>query len=393
MTCLGEILLKNENSIVEARNKTLALTKGLNFDSMETARFATITSELSRSILNGVLPKLVAGIEKKKNKYGLKLLFESRIEEINPGGVEGFFDAFNLDRNDKGLKQLTLFKYIPDPDFKPSGQFMGWAESLIQKLSAEDLLIELRKQRTHLEEKTRNLETKNAELEQFAYTVSHDLKSPLVSIRGLIGLIEQEISSGDMERVKEDIADAKMTVDKMETLMEGLLELSRIGRVINPPEEVPMAELVRHAIDLVSGPVTQRRVRIEISPELPTVFADRIRLSELMQNLIENASKFMGDQKKPRIEVGARREGEETVFYVRDNGIGIKPDYHKKVFGIFDKLNAEIHGTGIGLALVKRIVEVHGGRIWIESEGAGQGSTFCFTLKSAEQDLQDGSME
>ena len=109
-----------------------------------------------------------------------------------------------------------------------------------------------------------------------------------------------------------------------------------------------------------------------------------MRLVEVVQNLIENAAKFMGGQPKPRIRVGARF-GDETVLLVQDNGIGIEPRHHDKVFGLFQKLDPEVEGTGVGLALVKRIVEVHGGRVWVESAGQGQGTTVCFTLSQPAQ--------
>jgi signal transduction histidine kinase len=106
-----------------------------------------------------------------------------------------------------------------------------------------------------------------------------------------------------------------------------------------------------------------------------------------MQNLIDNAAKFMGDQPAPRIEIGVRKETGEHIFFVRDNGIGIYASHHEKVFGLFDKLDPQSEGTGVGLALAKRIVEIHGGRIWVESEGKGKGSMFCFTLPVKEVNL------
>ncbi len=121
-------------------------------------------------------------------------------------------------------------------------------------------------------------------------------------------------------------------------------------------------------------------VQINISPDLPVVVGDRNRLLEVLQNLIDNAVKFMGDEAAPRIEIGMMQLGEEAVYYVRDNGMGIDGRYQEKVFGLFERLNEESDGTGIGLAITKRIVEVHGGKIWVESGGQGQGSTFCFTL-------------
>ncbi len=118
----------------------------------------------------------------------------------------------------------------------------------------------------------------------------------------------------------------------------------------------------------------------EISPDLPPAKGDRQRLLAMLQNLIENGVKYMGDQPSPRIEIDHRPHGDETVYRVRDNGIGIDPRYQEKIFGLFERLSTDTEGTGAGLALVKRIVEVHGGRIWAESEGLGKGSTFCFTL-------------
>src|SRR6185503_15357739 len=118
--------------------------------------------------------------------------------------------------------------------------------------------------------------------------------------------------------------------------------------------------------------------------DLPAVYVDRVRMTEVLQNLIVNAVKFMGNQERPLIEVGLNTREAQNIFFVRDNGIGIAPEYHQKVFGLFDKLNPASDGTGIGLALVKRIVEVHGGKIWVESE-VGKGATFFFTLADKNQ--------
>jgi signal transduction histidine kinase len=119
---------------------------------------------------------------------------------------------------------------------------------------------------------------------------------------------------------------------------------------------------------------------VEVSEDLPTVRTDRLRVTELLQNLVDNAIRFMGDSPHPRIDIGWRDVAEGPVFVVKDSGIGIDPAYHETVFGLFDKLDPETEGTGVGLALARRIVEVHGGRIWIESEGRGRGTTVCFTL-------------
>jgi signal transduction histidine kinase len=133
-------------------------------------------------------------------------------------------------------------------------------------------------------------------------------------------------------------------------------------------------------LELAHGQIESRGVEVEVSPDLPVVVGDRLRLVEVLQNLIDNAVKYMGDQPHPRIEIGSRQEDNETICYVRDNGIGIEPDYQAKVFDLFEQLDQRMEGSGIGLALVKRIVEIHGGRIWVESQGRGHGTTFCFSI-------------
>ncbi|MFQ5571495.1 MAG: PAS domain S-box protein [Rhodothermales bacterium] len=230
------------------------------------------------------------------------------------------------------------------------------------------------------EQLIRDLEAKNTELERFTYTVSHDLKSPLVTIRGFLGWLEKDARSGDMEHLEVDIEQIRTATEKMKRLLDELLELSRIGRLMNMPEEVSLAALAQDAVDLLAGRIEEQKIDVVIDPGLPCVLGDRVRLLEVFQNLIDNAAKFMGAQPQPRIDIGLRKDGEEDVIFVKDNGMGIEAKYHEKVFGLFDRLHHDREGTGIGLALAKRIVEVQGGRIWVESEGVDCGSTFCFTL-------------
>src|SRR5258706_12881036 len=229
------------------------------------------------------------------------------------------------------------------------------------------------------------LETKNAELERFTYTVSHDLRSPLVTIRGFLGYLRQDAESGDLIRFDKDLARVANAVDKMQALLNDLLELSRIGRIINPPEKIPFREIVAEAIELLNGPLEENDIRMIVQEEsFPNIFGDHARLVEVMQNLVGNAAKFMGDQAHPTIEIGTDGEDadKKTIFFVRDNGIGIDHQYHERIFGLFNRLDPSIDGTGIGLTLVKRIIEIHGGRIWIQSE-SGAGATFYFTLPHA----------
>jgi chemotaxis family two-component system sensor kinase Cph1 len=231
----------------------------------------------------------------------------------------------------------------------------------------------------------KQLEQKNAELEKFTYTVSHDLKSPLITIKGFLGLVEQDLAKGDAVQLKSDMARIGSAADKMKQLLDDLLQLSRIGRISNPPEEVSLSALAREALDLLAGPIAERGVSVAISPDLPNVLVERPRFLQVLENLIDNAVAFMGDQPEPRIEIGSQRREGELVCFIADNGVGIDPRYHAKVFGLFEKLDQKSKGTGVGLAIVKRIVEIHGGRIWVESEGLGKGSRFCFTVPAKDR--------
>jgi PAS domain S-box-containing protein len=223
-------------------------------------------------------------------------------------------------------------------------------------------------------------EAKNAELERYTYTVSHDLKSPLVTIRGFLGYLEKDALAGNTQKVKDDINRIENATQKMQTLLNDLLELSRIGRLINQPTDTLFTDVVQDAIELVRGQIEAKNISIEIQNTPAIVHGDRTRLIEVVQNLVDNAVKFMGGQSNPRITIGTTtNEKSETVFFVNDNGIGIDSRYHERIFTLFSKLNAETEGTGIGLTLVKRIIEVHKGNIWLESE-AEKGTTFYFTL-------------
>jgi signal transduction histidine kinase len=175
----------------------------------------------------------------------------------------------------------------------------------------------------------------------------------------------------------------------MEETLFDLLELARIGYVTNHPEKIALSDLAQEAVETVDEQlkIHSRNISINIAPNLPTVFGDHARLQEVFENLIINAINYMGEQKSPLIEVGIR-DGEEPIFFVKDNGKGIEKKYHEKIFGLFEKLDPASEGTGVGLALVKRIIEMHEGKIWVESDGLGKGSTFCFTIP--EREISDG---
>jgi signal transduction histidine kinase len=269
----------------------------------------------------------------------------------------------------------------------PPAEETQFFEARISAISSESAMMMVRdiSQRKWLENEreklNHELEEKNGELERFTYTVSHDLKSPLITIKGFLGFLEQDAASGNVVRLKADIQRIASATDKMQLLLNELLELTRIGRLTNPYQSINFEELVHEAVELVHGQIQSKGIHISIQENLPTVYGDRRRLVEAIQNLVDNAAKFIGTQPNPRIDIGLYGyEDKKPIFYVMDNGIGIDLVHHDRIFGLFNKLDANSEGTGIGLALVKRIIEVHGGRIWVQSE-VGNGATFFFTLQ------------
>jgi len=274
---------------------------------------------------------------------------------------------------DLGNGKIRWAETIKTPITNSSGEVIGTTG-----ISRE--ITERKKAEFERETLIKELEAKNTELERFTYTVSHDLKSPLVTITGFLNYLEKSARAGDFDRFNQDLKRIHQAVEKMQTLLKDLLELSRIGRMMNDPVETSFGEIVREALAIVEGNIKARNVRIEFVDKGHKVFGDKIRLVEVLQNLIENAIKFMGNQPNPVIRIGSIVDAERPItFFVQDNGIGIEPQFIDRIFGLFNKLDTDSPGSGIGLTLVKRIVEVHGGKIWVESE-LGKGSTFYFTL-------------
>jgi signal transduction histidine kinase len=223
---------------------------------------------------------------------------------------------------------------------------------------------------TELRTTGEELAAKNRELESFVYTVSHDLKTPLVTLQGFVGSLVEDYGAQLDEvahRYLDHIGEAAI---RMEQLLSGLLNLSRIGRVIHPHTLVSFADVVNDALMAVAPRIEEHHIEMSLPSEWPHVFCDRQRMTEVMVNLLSNAVKFMGTQGSPRIEIGWEEQEENHCFYVKDNGVGIEPVYHQKIFEPFQRLG-EVNGaegTGLGLAIVKKIVEAHGGTVRVESQ-------------------------
>lgn len=231
--------------------------------------------------------------------------------------------------------------------------------------------------------RTAELEYTNADLERFTYTVSHDLKSPLITISGFIGLLEKDIADANMDKIDTDFKRIKDAAATMRDLLDDLLNLSRIGRGESLRVDVSLNAIVSSVLEMLDVKLNDTQAVITVDSDLPVIHVEAARFKEVYLNLIENALKYRRHDVVPEITIGVSRDQtnrNQTVFFVKDNGMGIDPRYKEKIFGLFESLSNESEGTGVGLAIVKRIVNVHGGRVWVESEGLGFGSTFKFVL-------------
>jgi len=223
------------------------------------------------------------------------------------------------------------------------------------------------------------LRRSNEQLQQFAYITSHDLQEPLRMVISYLQLLERRYSNALDSDAHEFIAYAVDGAARMRALISGLLQYSRLDGDQDTQEPVSAGEILDRALNNLSVAITDSGAVIT-HDTLPQIQADPLQFMQLFQNLIGNAIKFRS-QEPPKIHIGVEKKGEEWQFSVKDNGIGIAPEYQERVFAMFQRLHnrTEYAGTGIGLAICKKIVERHGGRIWIESE-AGKGATFYFTL-------------
>lgn len=211
------------------------------------------------------------------------------------------------------------------------------------------------------------LEAINNELQQFTYTVSHDLKSPLITIKGFIGVLAEDLARADLKAAREDMAIIDDAADKMKQLLDDLLELSRIGRVVNTYSEVSLSDVVEEVTLLLAGEIEQRQAQLDVDIQCGNIQGDRIRLRQVIQNLLDNAIKH-GSKEQPRVRIYGRDIENGVRLWIEDNGGGVPSRFHDKIFGLFEKLEPDSEGSGIGLAICKRIVEHHGGRIGIDEE-------------------------
>jgi signal transduction histidine kinase len=226
------------------------------------------------------------------------------------------------------------------------------------------------------------LEKANKELDSFVYTVSHDLRTPLYGIQGMAKIFQREFYENVNNQGKELFERIMSATERMKTLIDDLLKLSRISRIKNPYEDTDIGQIIKSIQARLDFEIKKKNVELAVCDNMPVVHCDRIKIEEAFYNLINNAIKFSSkNNPTPKVQIGYAKRDQVHEFYVKDNGIGIDKKNHSEIFGIFKRLHSssEYEGSGAGLAIVKKIVEDHGGSIWVDSE-PGKGATFYFTV-------------
>ncbi|MBK5285409.1 MAG: GHKL domain-containing protein [Bacteroidia bacterium] len=286
------------------------------------------------------------------------------VTNILVGGSENLLDQDFLIT---GL--LAIFVISAQVNYLESGKNI-----VIQRIT--ESRNELREKNILLAKNINELEKTNRELDKFASIVSHDLKAPLRAIGNITGWIEDDLGPAMQGDVKQNFDVIRQRVARMEGLINGLLEYSKADRKKGDVVNVDVNTLVKDTLDFIGKP---ENLKLEILTTLPVIMADKLRLEQVFANLLDNAIKY-NDKEKIEIKISALEKPDEWIFTVADNGPGIEPQYHEKVFVIFQTLNRrdKVESTGVGLSIVKKIIEEQGGKIWIESD-KGQGASFHFS--------------
>jgi light-regulated signal transduction histidine kinase (bacteriophytochrome) len=267
---------------------------------------------------------------------------------------------------------MRWISHYCQPVHSKDGNFLG------SRASSRDI-TQHKKAEEELKKLSNDLARSNVDLKDFAYVASHDLKKPLQSIEGFAKLLARRYRGKLDAKADELIEYIGSGVKRMQEFIKDLLEYSQVGAKEKKFKSTDCSGVVEKAVGNLQATIEESNAFVTYD-ELPTVMGDTPQMISLFQNLIDNAIKFRGEQ-APGIHISAERKEDEWVFSIRDNGIGIDLKDSERIFGMFQRLHgsADYPGTGIGLAICKRIVERHGGRIWVESE-TGKGSTFYFTM-------------
>ena len=327
-------------------------------------------------------------------KEALKLLLEQEfaviILDVAMPDMDGYETA-SLIRSNKKLQQtpiIFLTALNKSDAYISKGYSVGAVDYLFKPFVPEilrakvEVFAELFKMRRELKQKSEELERSNTELQQFAYVASHDLQEPLRKIKSFTELLADRYKNKLDEKADKYIGYIVDGATRMQGLIQDILSLSRVNTRVKMFKGIQSVHALQQALANLQFLIEKNHATIEYAT-LPAIVADDVQIIQLFQNLIGNAIKFHGKE-SPRILISTERKNGAYIFSIKDNGIGIEPQYFDRIFAIFQRLHSrqEYSGSGIGLAICKKIVERHGGRIWVESE-SGKGSTFFFTLQEA----------
>jgi len=273
----------------------------------------------------------------------------------------------------KGALKTKIPTYTVDDEM---GELTYAAEVLKEKnRQTEQLFEESKNLSRELDDKKKKLERSNDELEQFVFTVSHDLKSPLVSSMGFIGIIRSLAAKGKTKEAISKLSKVVKANERMGQLIDDLLELSRVNRIHLDKKNIDLNELLATFKNMHRGELEKNGIAMQIKPGLPMIFANESRILQLFENLFSNSVKYASNQKDPIMEIGTRESEHSNLIYFRDNGPGVPKEYHEKIFKLFHRLDNEKEGTGIGLTIAAKVMKFHNGKIWIDSE-EGKGAKF-----------------
>jgi two-component system sensor histidine kinase/response regulator len=325
-------------------------------EALNDSQFDLLLSDLMMPEMNGIT-FLGAALEKDPSMVGIIM--------TGQGTIDSAVDAMKAGALDYILKPFKLSFILP---------------VLSRALAVRRLRKEKAELEEHLHERTTELEVANKELESFSYSVSHDLRAPLRAVAGYSSMVLRQYSSqmpADAQRLLHQV---NASAQRMGQLIDGLLHFSRLGRAPLSKRPVSISMMVRDVLAELQADQGGRQIQLEVT-DLPDCVGDPLLLKQVFLNLLSNAFKFTRKKPEAQIKVGCRRENAENVYFVQDNGAGFDMTYAEKLFGVFQRLHHldDFDGTGVGLSIVHRIIQRHGGRIWVEAR-VDHGATFYFTL-------------
>lgn len=295
-------------------------------------------------------------------------------------GIEDIYELTYLRKDGSRFPAIVSVTALRDAHKNIIGYLLIGTDNTMRKVAEEEHKRQVaERQAAELQHANEALEHSNIELQRFAYIASHDLQTPMRSIASFIELLQSTYASSLDAQANDWIRRTSQSIRHLQTLIRDLLEYSRVDAQARPFEHVSIRDVFDHAVSLLDVSVRESCAEVTCG-ELPVVMGERTQLVQLMLNFIANALKYRGKE-PPRVCVSAEKKGDEWIFSVRDNGIGIEQKHHEKIFEIFQRLHdqKEYPGTEIGLAICRRVVHRHGGRIWVESK-PGRGSIFYFTI-------------